>query len=228
MTSQEGTRERGPRKITKKRKDPKRVSLDIPERLQYGDDVQDDVTAPKSAESRNMNQSIFSLIARVGSHADLPAHYEEQSSESEGEGRSKDQPAPFKLHTEDGRTLKPSGEHRRKLSTQNLLKSLPHLGKKRNRDQRLGPAESRISSSQMLQPTNSTDGSITVRKSERLLRGRLPSSHGAAEGELQEHTRQEERQSPEVVSKAAGYSVLSQRLMQVFEFESLEEIIAGA
>jgi sterol 3beta-glucosyltransferase len=88
MASQDRGRERGSRKLTRKRKEKgqeaRGMSLDMPDRFKDGDDAQIDVTAPKRGDAMSMNQSLFSMIARAGQHSqvDLGAMPEGDSGDS--------------------------------------------------------------------------------------------------------------------------------------------------
>ena len=121
------------------------MSLDIPDRFKEGDDEHVDVTAPKRNNTMSMNQSIFSMIARAGqqSQTDLGALQEIDSGDSEDEGKRK---VPY--HSLDGAARlsrlssandfgvlpqdlqdekADKSKHRRALSENKLLRSLPKL-----------------------------------------------------------------------------------------------------
>ncbi|MCJ1404267.1 Sterol 3-beta-glucosyltransferase [Xylographa trunciseda] len=70
------------RKLTKLRKPNRHASVQYPERLQPGDDVQEDVTAPKGKMPTYMNQSVFGMIAAAGSKSDFHARFDDDSSGS--------------------------------------------------------------------------------------------------------------------------------------------------
>ena len=159
MASQGRERARSSRRASKKRRDsekePRRLSLDVPERFKDGDDADDDVTAPRKNNTMSMNQSIFSMIARAGqqSQTDLATMQEVDSGDSDNEGKRR-QP----YHSLDGasrlsrlssandsprQTEKPKDgessrgkQHRRVLSEHKLLRSLPKLKGKRMLAQR--------------------------------------------------------------------------------------------
>ncbi|MCJ1282857.1 Sterol 3-beta-glucosyltransferase [Xylographa opegraphella] len=73
------------RKLTKLRKPNRHASVQYPERLQPGDDVQEDVTAPKGKMPTYMNQSVFGMIAAAGSKSDFHARFDDESSGSSDE-----------------------------------------------------------------------------------------------------------------------------------------------
>ena len=73
------------RKLTKRRKHVRASSVQYPERLREGEDVQEDVTAMKGKPAQYMNQSVFSMIAAAGSKTDFHARFEGEGSDSEDE-----------------------------------------------------------------------------------------------------------------------------------------------
>ena len=73
------------RKLTKRRKPERRPSVQYPESLKEGDDVQEDVTAAKGQPAQCTNQSVFSMIAAAGSKVDFNARFDDDSSGSEEE-----------------------------------------------------------------------------------------------------------------------------------------------
>jgi sterol 3beta-glucosyltransferase len=231
MASQGRERARSSRRASKKRRDsekePRRLSLDVPERFKDGDDADDDVTAPRKNNTMSMNQSIFSMIARAGqqSQTDLATMQEVDSGDSDDEGKRR-QP----YHSLDGASRlsrlssandfprqsenPKDGEsshgkqHRRVLSEHKLLRSLPKLkGKKDARSE--SQFEDQMSSSQLLPPRPPPAESPSVQTGfARSLSRR--SRHGSSSATAK---------SPESVT-------LAQRLQQVFEFENAEEIIS--
>ena len=82
--TEEEQKKRVGRKLTKRRRPQRASSVQYPERLQVGDDAQEDVTAPRP-KLPNMNQSVFSMIAAAGSRADFHARFDEDSSGSDEE-----------------------------------------------------------------------------------------------------------------------------------------------
>ena len=88
------------RKLTKKRKPTRASSVQFPERLREGEDVQEDVTAANGKPTQYMNQSVFSMIAAAGSKVDFNARFDEESSESE-EDQVTSKPAKHAASLED-------------------------------------------------------------------------------------------------------------------------------
>ncbi|ORY13303.1 UDP-glucose:sterol glycosyltransferase [Clohesyomyces aquaticus] len=249
MASEERSRDRIGRKLTKKRKEPRRVSLDIPERFKDGDDAHEDVTAPKTKDGMSMNQSIFSIIARAGqqSQTNLGTMREVDSGDSDDERRptadfhSLDGAArlsrlstanDFKAPTQNDGEAKGSGsKHRRALSENKLLRSLPKLkmsGRKDNRRDSIATAD-RMSSSQILPPRPSADESAGASQDEQLASQKLritPGQEIHVEKRRHSISHRSRHGSTAGGSKGKGAVTLASRLQQIFEFEALEEVIS--
>lgn len=185
MATEGRPHERVTRKLTKKRKESRRVSLDIPDRFKDGEDAHEDVTAPTRKDTMSMNQSLFSMIARAGqqSQTDLRTMQEVDSGESEDEGKQR---APYHSldgaarlsrissandfqHPDDLHGSKPSGgKHRRALSEHKLLRSLPKLKMSNRKENKTDTQPTdRMSSSQFLPPRPSEDESTSTSQDDR-------------------------------------------------------------
>src|SRR5438045_3903996 len=120
------------RKLTKKRREGHRVTMEIPDQFRDGDDADEDVTAPKG-QSINMNQSVFGMIAAAGSQVDFNARFEAPSSDDDdapGDASSRDDSVESanKTGTEEMVLARSRFDgHQRKLSENKLLKSLPTI-----------------------------------------------------------------------------------------------------
>ncbi|KAF1963360.1 sterol 3-beta-glucosyltransferase [Byssothecium circinans] len=248
MASEERGKERVGRKLTKKRRESKRMSLDIPERFRDGADADEDVTAPKRNDTLSMNQSIFSMIARAGqqSQTDLGRMEEVDSGESDEEGnkqkllyRNLDGAArvsrlssahDFKNlpgEAEDSKTSKK--HHKRTLSEHKLLRSLPKLriSSKKETKSETQPAD-RMSSSQFLPPRPSQDGSSTPSRDDPSLRHKSRITPGQ-DIHVEKRRTSERRSKPGSTSgltRGMASVTLAQRLQQIFEFEDVEEVIS--
>lgn len=250
MASQDRGSDRTGRRLTKKRKDGKKplrgVSLDIPERFKDGDDAHEDVTAPKGRNTLSMNQSIFSMIARAGqqSQTDLGTMQEVDSGDSDDEGKPKVQ-----YHSLDGAARlsrlssandfqKSSGEprdgktdkakHRRTLSENKLLRSLPKLKMASRKDARPdGQGADQMSSSQFLPPRPSPDDLVTASSPPP---PKAKPSVRPGEGIHVEKGRSAARKtrqgSPAATVKGKAPVSLAKRIQHIFEFEQEEEIIS--
>ncbi|KAL8870887.1 MAG: hypothetical protein Q9174_003173, partial [Haloplaca sp. 1 TL-2023] len=86
MASTEDRKERKPRRKLVKKKMPQRhTSINFPDRLEYGSDVQDDVTAADGKPAQFANQSVFSMIAAAGSRTNFHSRFDDESSESDAD-----------------------------------------------------------------------------------------------------------------------------------------------
>jgi sterol 3beta-glucosyltransferase len=247
MASQDRGRAAVAHKLVKKRKDPRResrgVSLDVPERFKDGDDAHEDVTAPKRNNTISMNQSLFSMIARVGqqSQTDLGTI---DSGDSDDEGKRKphyrglDGAARLsRLSSANDFQTPPGdvavkaeekGKHRRTLSENKLLRSLPKLKMSSRKDARSeGQRADQMSSSQFLPPRPSPDeppppsseytpkanDKVTAGEEIHVEKGRSSdrkSRHGSSVG----------------LAKSKAPVPLAKRIQQIFEFEEVEEVIS--
>ena len=86
MSPEEEFKKRVMRKLSKRRKERHRATVDMPERFRDGEDADEDCTAPQGANAY-MNQSVFGMIAAAGSQVDFNARFDAISSdEEEGSG----------------------------------------------------------------------------------------------------------------------------------------------
>ncbi|KAF2661730.1 glycosyltransferase family 1 protein [Lophiostoma macrostomum CBS 122681] len=247
MASEERSRSRVGRKLTKKRKESRRISLDIPERFKDGDDAQDDVTAPKRKETMAMNQSLFSMITRAGhqSQTHLGTTDELDSGESDDEERK----VPY--HSLDGAarlsristsndfgnlpgdvdgSKASSSKQRRALSEHKLLRSLPKLkiaGRKESKTE--GQQADQMSSSQFLPARTTPEELSKGSPDERPLQPKAKVTPGE---DIHVEKRRTSKRSRSRHGSTAGLPKgrtpvsLAQRLQQIFEFEELEEVIS--
>ncbi|KAF2445733.1 glycosyltransferase family 1 protein [Karstenula rhodostoma CBS 690.94] len=235
MAAEDQTKERPARKLTKKRKESHRVSLDIPERFRDAGDADEDVAAPKHSNAMSMHQSIFSMIARAGhqSQTDLGLTHEVDSGDSDDEARrnikygSLDGAARMSrlssvhdFHSpladvEEGKQLK--SKHRRALSEHKLLRSLPKLkisGRKESKSE--AHAADAMSSSQFLPSRRSEDEPSSSSRDESLVNTKPKTDSG----------RKNRHGGTPSGPRSKTTVPLANRLQQIFEFEHLEEVIS--
>ena len=81
----ENQKKRVGRKLNKRQKLQRPSSMQYPDRLKIGEDVQEDVMATNKHIPQYMNHSIFSIIAAAGSKSEFHARFDDESSESDGE-----------------------------------------------------------------------------------------------------------------------------------------------
>ena len=249
MASQDRGRARSSRRLSKKRresqKEPRRLSLDIPERFKDGDDAEDDVTAPKRNNTMSMNQSIFSMIARAGqqSQTDLATMQEVDSGDSDEDGKKR-QPYhsldgaarlsrlssanDFQRQTEGSQDEKPrqDRQHRRVLSEHKLLRSLPKL--KSRKDAR-SEGQDQMSSSQLLPPRPPPPESPSATPSERSSKKAQVTASKDVQIEKpkpKSSGRRSRHGSSAGTAKPTAPATLAQRIQKIFEFEDVEEVIS--
>lgn len=221
------------------------MSLDIPERFKDGDDEHVDVTAPKRNNTMSMNQSIFSMIARAGqqSQTDLGALHEMDSGDSEDEGKRKVQ-VPY--HSLDGAARlsrlssandfgalpqdlqhgkADKSKHRRSLSENKLLRSLPKLKMSNRKEVRSeDQTTDQMSSSQFLPPRPPLEASLPVTPSEQAPKAKAKVTPG--EEIYVEKGRRSRLEGSTGLDKGKAPLTLATRLQQIFEFGTVEEVIS--
>lgn len=241
--------ERSARKLTKKRKDLRRVSLDIPERFRDAADADEDFAAPKHNNAISMHQSIFSMVTRAGqqSQTDLGATAEVDSGESDDDTRRNiqynnldgaarmsrlssvhDFQSPIE-GVEDGRVTK--GKHRRALSEHRLLRSLPKLRKPSRKESRTeAQGEDLMSSSQFLPPPRpSKEEPSSPSPDESLSRNKTKTTSDRDLSVEKQQSSERKGKAGSITGGSKGKTTVSlaNRLQQIFEFEDLEEVISG-
>lgn len=212
----------------------------LPERFRGDDDAQVDVTAPpRTVGSRDsplhyMQQSVFSMIAAVGSRSDFHARFDE-SSESDGEAedhtrqqssspaprRSQDTVRPERKHKN---TSKERGRrHQRSISNHGPL-PVPRSG--------VDSTRRKVSASQTEPPTRGESPGITP---PRRPRSTSPSAAPVlsrmveAQAHFDSPTQHDQHSVEDSVSEDPSQpsaSPLSTRLKEMFNFEHPERVLA--
>ena len=223
------------------------MSLDMPERFKDGDDAQEDVAAPKRSNTVSMNQSLFSMIARAGqqSQADLATMQEADSGESDDEGNPKrpfrgldgaarlsrlSSANNFQPPAEDthGGTIE-KGKHRRTLSENKLLRSLPKLKLSSRKEARGGQRGDQMSSSQFLPPkppSSSLPTPPSDQPSKADVKGKPTTGDDIRTDKGRSSGRKSRHGSSVGLAKSKTTVTLAQRVQQIFEFEEVEEVIS--
>lgn len=232
MAPEEDLKKRIGRRLARRRREGRRATLEFPERLQNGDDADEDCTAP-DGQNMFMNQSVFGMIAAAGSQVDFNARFDGQSSddEDESEERKSEKDTPEKGPQ---RTPLPSSQGRRKLSESRLLRTIPTISRKWSREQRptstgatSPPPKPSLSTQQELPHETSQDA---LPPSPRL--APVMSQMLEARAELsQRPSFDSTRRSTEIADKEDPSSntsaSLAHKLMEIFNFEKPEEVIEG-
>ena len=231
MAPEEDLKKRVARKLTKKRKEGHQVTMEIPERFRDGDDADEDCTALPGA-SAYMNQSVFGMIAAAGSQVDFNARFDGQSSDDEDESGEPSASQSTELKVEKTRKEKPMArpeKHRRKLSENKLLRSIPRLATRSSKTKYSPKREGSPSpesttpehtaSEIQVSPTHSREQPVMSRmleaKAELSMR---PSFDTPRTSRDNLGTDDNGEQTP---------SSLAKRLMEIFNFEKAEDVIEG-
>jgi sterol 3beta-glucosyltransferase len=216
------------RKLTKKRKEGQQVTMEIPERFKDGDDADEDCTAIHGGNAF-MNQSVFGMIAAAGSQVDFNARFDAQSSDEEDETEPSSQSSELQVDkTQQGKSEKSSAKpdkHKRKFSENKLLRSIPRLGKSKSKSPRSPsspvpefpsePAAPAIQVSRTMSNHAPVMSRMLEARAELSMRPSfdLPrNTPGGLDGEDE---------------GGKGSSSLAKRLMEIFGFETAEDVIEG-
>lgn len=241
MHPEEELKRRVGRKLTKKRKLQRAPTVEIPQRFQDGDDANEDVAAPHGQQAQYMNQSVFSMIAAAGSKVDFHSRFDEESSDSDGESRQQPADAPTtdrevveeapEKHTEyvPQRTVSTanSEKHRRKLSDHRLLRSLPKLHLRTNKEKNLMytsaflPSTDVNSASVHSDNTTPRDAPVMSRMLEAEAQAHLHSSTSLLDRPNDMAAILEDHEGD------ASPTSLAVRLMEIFGYDKPEEVISG-
>lgn len=211
----------------------------LPERLKDDDDAQVDVTAPprtigsRDSPLRYMHQSVFSMIAAVGSRSDFDARFDE-SSESDGsdDNVATNSPLPdiSPSRREDAppeRNRKNASEergrrHRRSISSQKLLEPLP-IGSKRSKAKARSSQTEPRSRGELPGPTPPRRPRSAAPRAAPVL-SRMVEAQAQFDTPSATHS-QHLTQRPEDPAEPSA-SPLSIRLKEMFHFEKPERVIA--
>ncbi|OBT79468.1 hypothetical protein VF21_02015 [Pseudogymnoascus sp. 05NY08] len=237
IRSHEDIKKRVGRKLTKKRREDRRVTMEIPQRFEDGDDADEDCTAPKG-QNGLINQSVFGMIAAAGSQADFHARFDGQDSDDEEDETTEldDASRPSEASS-DPVTTKPLTDerisrhrfHRRKLSDSKLLRSLSQLGiKNRSKHAQLSSASSDPVTQEKIKDTERDHITRSPFKGPPIM-SQMLEARAAAVQRASFDSRRSDFISGQSDGGADGVegspSDLAIRLMEIFEFESPELVI---
>lgn len=233
MDSTEESKVRLPRKLTKKRKPLAQSSMQYPDRLGLGEDVQEDVTAPKGKAP--LNQSIFSMVAAAGSRTNFHSRFGEDDSSSDDDGTAiipgrQGTASPTEVNAP--RNLKshimPAGSKDRKIS----LKSLPKLKLRTAREKRY-MSQSTILPSR--QDPELAEYHVAATPRDAPVMTRMLEAQARAEAQIQGTVVGESSEESSVLSSQPistipehGPTNLALKLMDIFGFEAPEHVISGS
>lgn len=240
IRSHEDIKKRVGRKLTKKRKEDRRVTMEIPKRFEDGDDADEDCTAPRG-QNGLINQSVFGMIAAAGSQADFHARFDGQDSSDDEDGTAELDTARPPEASSDPTTSKASTDerrsrhmfHRRKLSDNKLLRSLSQLGvKNRTKQAQLSKASSDPVTPEKIKDIDRNDAAWSPFKGPPIMSQMLEAKAAAVQRASFDSRRSDyipgQSDGADGVDGAEGSpSDLAIQLMEIFEFEKPELVIDG-
>ena len=234
MAPEEDLKKRVARKLTKRRKEEHRATMDLPLRFRDGDDEDADFSAPPDSKAY-MNQSVFGMITAAGSQVDFNSRFDAQSSDEEDEsGEPSSQSSEKDVPVHKTRQDRPAGKpekHKRKFSEHKLLRSIQGLGSKsKTKSYPKSGSPARESPSESASESHTPEIQVD----------RMPSHRDApvmsrmleAQAELSmrpsfDMKRLSEERTETDDNVESSSSSLAKRLMEIFEFEKAEDVIEG-
>lgn len=226
------------RKLTRRRKDQRPASVQFPERLEEGEDTQEDVTATKGKVTQYMNQSVFSMIAAAGSRTDFHAPFNADSSESEEEEESAATQAPSyvssssDLPLREGLDGQASSSVKRRLSAKEGRKKSEQKSRRLPRLHLRSIKEKNYMSQSMLLPLKEPMSDSESPKGADPRNAPLMSRILEAESQRLPSPSPMDPQAsgleePERMASGKSPTSLTMRLMEIFGFDEPEEVVSG-
>ena len=214
------------RKLTKRRKPVRTSSLQYPDHLIEGDDVNEDVAAPKGQPTQYMNQSVFSMIAAAGSKVDFHARFEGESSDSDDDIQAAAKLPVIEEQLDrgyDDATMRSSSRRQQEKSVEGRgRRRLPKLNlktiKERNYMSQSVWLPSKKASSNVESPKGFTPRDAPVMG--KMLEAQATLNPTA---QLIDTDKDLDEDEPDLHSPTS----LRMRLMEIFGFEGPEEVISG-
>lgn len=231
------------RKLTKRiTRLPPQITLEMPDSLKDGDDVDEDVTRPKGHKNLTMNQSIFGMIAAAGSQVDCNSRFEGPQDDEGGDEDDVSQDVKTLSLDDAGTsqsqsTLPPTTKHRRKFSDNKLLRSLQPS------NLRLSSSPSAKSNKSVVEKTTSTEKEVpktpkievesvdspltSPKRQQPIMSQMLEARAELAQRPSFEMLRTKSDEDGGANKKEDNASDLANRLKEIFEFNEAEEVISG-
>jgi sterol 3beta-glucosyltransferase len=246
----EALKRRVGRRLSKKPKPLQRLpSAHVPERFKYGEDANEDVTAPARAGAsapQYMNQSIFSMIAAAGSRTDFNARFDESSDSSEDDEPDKEtlegetslslevgnQEQTSTEHSADAESAsrklsKKEKLHKPKTSEHKLLKSLPKLSLKSAKQRRIESQPQANADQEHFQGHVEGSRHLTPRDApmmSRMLEAQAELSASDIGSEAMTRSAEVDQKRGRASSSPA--TLLATRLMEIFGFDEPEKVVS--
>ena len=221
-------------------------SYQVPERLRYGDDAQEDAAAPAKGASiaapQYMNQSIFSMIAAAGSNTNFNQRFEDSSdSELDQEsgtgsptlpnpnplvsnaGRPQDE-GRYRKSIEQERRGRTEDRHSRKRSENRLLQSLPKLHLRTSRQSTPSGFDAKGNSEEQAIPPPSSPSSMVTRDAPVMSRMiEAQAQFNALDADVTNRVDSSLRRER---TNSSPDTLLAIRLMEIFGFEQPEKVLS--
>lgn len=231
MSSQDHLREILGRKLTEQRAGLSKASMELPQHLKDGDDNEEDVLKPKAGNQVGfVNQSILEIISKASTNADFQSRFDESSSDSGGEDEEDDQAQKSGTPSEvplDESSKSQEPKHARTSSKSKLFRSVGKLRLKTLRERKsVTSAEDLMSSSQILTPRPSEEPTADPISPDAPILSRKLRAEADMESSEDESI-PATKQHPAVAASSKKEPVpLAKRLMEIFDFEEPEQVIA--
>ncbi|KAL9019480.1 MAG: hypothetical protein Q9185_003272 [Variospora sp. 1 TL-2023] len=226
------------RKLVKKKMPQRHASMHFPERLKYGDDAQDDVTATNGRPAQYMNQSIFSMVTAAGSKTNFHARFDDGSSDSEGDtdnykAIADGTPAGIGLPAEVlaskdhghavGRTKEQGGKSTESSPRRHSRISLPKLKLKTLKERNYMSQSSYLPSAHH-DSLSQSPKQVTPRDAP--VMGQMLAAQAHFSPPVEKVVEEKTANLLDVPTSTKGPSSLATRLMEIFGFRSPEEVIS--
>lgn len=231
MTPDEEAKKRVPRESTNPRKEDRQVTMEIPERFRDGDDADEDCATLHGAIP-NINQSLFGLMARETKPPTYNTRFDPGSSDEE-DNLGKPTRKSSESHINDSRTEQKAGRHeghRRKLSESKLIRSFSRISS-RSKSKSINPAQgSRTPSPLQESPLETTTPDIEY---PRLQQKNAPVMSRMLDAQAELSSRpsfdipRKSKDDADLDDGGQPRDRLAVKLMEMFGFETLEDVIEG-
>lgn len=229
------------RKITKHRREPGRISMDIPERFRYASDGEVEEEEEEDMSKKDMalmHQSIFGMIAAAHSKDDFHPALEESGSESEGDEHIPGAVQEISQKAQ-GKMVQATGpsdtkKHHKKLSDHRLLRSLPGLRTKHGKDQKTRGITDRHNpptgapppkSSPLASPPSPVSRDAPIMS--QMLQARAKAEEIDSSGSTLKASKGRLHSPSGSQSSRKAAPNLPQALKEIFQFDEPEEVISG-
>jgi sterol 3beta-glucosyltransferase len=227
MAPEEEFKKRVMRKLTKRRKERHRATIDMPERFGDGEDADEDCTAPQGANAY-MNQSVFGMIAAAGSQVDFNARFDAISSDDEdGPGRppSRSPGSRASKPSQEEAATSTKGGHRHRLSDYAVMRTDVESSRSKppSRSPSGGPTPA------LKLPSDPSSPDLPARRlvsSDASVMKRMLEARAELSTRPSFDTPRPAEEATESLEDGASES-LARRLMEIFGFDSPEPVLSG-